>query len=89
MFVEVELTKVIVRSSSSFLDMPAPVILFLNLPPSFIRTITSVTFETLPFRLNLELQIGTRGVLYLRHRHIARSARSIGAGVCSQPEHPY
>jgi hypothetical protein len=35
------------------------------------------------------VQVGTRGVLYLRHRHIAGSAGGFGACVCSQPEHPY
>jgi hypothetical protein len=52
-------------------------------------TITSVTFDHLPFRLTLEVQTRRIGGGYTRVKTIARNTYGFGAGVRSQLEHSH
>jgi len=52
-------------------------------------TITSVTFDHLPFRLTLKVQSPGLGGGYTRVKTIARNTCGFGAGVRPQLEHPH
>src|SRR5215831_2061008 len=67
-----------------------------NVTPGYHRanarrnvTITSVTFDHLPFRLTLEVQTRRIGGGYTRVKTIAGNTCGFGAGVRSQLEHSH